>query len=196
MQMFYHLFIDSRVLFLFLQDKRAYLNDHLEASVEDHLELTWSSLADTRQELDNMKDLRQNFHQMHEDNQKLTESLADSREEVRNLTLEMKKLEMQNIQQRKWMEEAVGKMAREMKALEKKMVEFKATRNDEETGKRRVLIKPLNPPPRVCSDNLLVEPRRSCGGYAGTYVGNELPRGDRGTELKRGDRLTKLLKSL
>lgn len=167
-----------------MQDKRAYLNDHLEASVEDHLELTWSSLADTKQELDNMKDLRQKFHQMHEDNQKLTESLADSREEVRNLTLEMKKLEMQNIQQRKWMEGTVGKMAREMKTLEKKMVEFKATRNDEETDKRRVLIKP--PSLRVCSDNR--------GG-----VTEELRRlhsnlWDRATELKRGDRVTELPK--
>jgi len=177
-----------------MQDKRAYLNDHLEASVEDHLELTWSSLADTREELDNMKDLRQKFHQMHEDNQKLTESLADSRGEVRNLTLEMKKLEMRNIQQRKWMEETVGKMAREMKTLEKKMVEFKASRNGEETDKRRVPITSLNPRSRVCSDNFLVEPRRSCGGYPLTYIGNELPRGDPGAELKRGDRFIVLAK--
>ena len=80
-----------------------------------------------------MKDLRQTLHQMQEVNQKLTESMADSREEVRNLTLAMKNLEMQNIQQRKWMEDTVRKMAREMKSLENKMVEKKATRSDGET---------------------------------------------------------------
>ena len=96
------------------------------------MELTWSSLAATKQELDNMKDLRQTLHQMQEVNQKLTESMADSREEVRNLTLAMKNLEMQNIQQRKWMEDTVRKMAREMKSLENKMVEVKATNNDGE----------------------------------------------------------------
>ena len=80
-----------------------------------------------------MKDLRQTLHQMQEVNQKLTESMADSREEVQNLTLAMKNLEMQNIQQRKWMEDMVRKMAKEMKSLENKMVKVKATPNDEET---------------------------------------------------------------
>lgn len=115
------------------QDKRAHLNDHIEASVGEHLELTWSSLAATKQELDNMKDLQQTVHQMQEANQKLTESVADSREEVQNLTLAMKNLEMRNIQQRKWMEDMVRKMAKEMKSLENKMVEVKVTHNDEET---------------------------------------------------------------
>lgn len=101
--------------------------------MEEHLELTWSSLAATKQELDNMKDLRQTLHQMQEVNQKLTESMADSREEVQNLTLAMKNLEMQNIQQRKWMEDMVRKMAGEMKSLENKMVKVKATHNNEET---------------------------------------------------------------
>jgi len=121
------------------QDKRAHLNDHIEASVEDHLELTWSSLAATKQELNNMKDLRQTLHQMQEVNQKLTESVADSREEVQRLTLAMKNLEMQNIQQKKWMEDMVRKMAREMKSLENKMVEVNATHNDEKT-----YIRPVN----------------------------------------------------
>ena len=88
-----------------MQDKRAHLNDHIEASVDDHLELTWSSLADTRQELDNMKDLQQKFYQMQDLNQKLTDSMAHCREEVRDLTLAVKSLEIQNIQQKKWMED-------------------------------------------------------------------------------------------
>lgn len=51
---------------------------------------------------------------MQEANQKLTESMADSREEVRDLTLAMKNLEMQNIQLKKWMEDMTKKMARGM----------------------------------------------------------------------------------
>ena len=85
-----------------------------------------------------MKDLQQKFHEIREVNLKLTESMADSREEVRNLTLAMKNLELQNIQQRKWMEDTIRKMAREMKILENKMVGVKATRSDEETYTRRV----------------------------------------------------------
>ena len=131
---------DGHVPFVFMQDKRAHLNDHIEASVEEHLELTWSSLAATKQELDNMKDLQQTLHQMQEANQKLTESMADSREEVQNLTLAMKNLEMRNIQQRKWMEDMVRKMAKEMKSLENKMVEVKASHNDEDTCIRRAYL--------------------------------------------------------
>ena len=98
------------------------------------MKLTWSSLAVAKQELDNVKDLRQTLHEMQEVNQKLTESVADSREEVQSLALAMKNLEMQNIQQRKWMEDIVRKMAKEMKSLENEMVEIKATHDDEETG--------------------------------------------------------------
>ena len=95
-----------------MQDKRAHLNDHIEASVDDHLELTWSLLADTRQELDNMKDLQQKFYQMQDLNQKLTDSMAHCREEVRDLTLAVKSLEIQNIQQKKWMEDMTRKNAK------------------------------------------------------------------------------------
>ena len=96
---------------MFIQDKRAHLNEHIEASVDDHLELTWSSLVVAKQELDNMKDLRQKFHEIQEVNQKLTGSVADSREEVRDLTLTVKSLEIQNIQLKKWMEDKARKMA-------------------------------------------------------------------------------------
>jgi len=99
---------------MFLQDKRAHLNDHIEASVEDHLELTWSSLVVAKEELDNMKDLRQKFHEIQEVNQKLTESVADSREEVRDLTLTVKSLEIQNIQLKKWMEDMARKTEKGM----------------------------------------------------------------------------------
>ena len=100
----------NHVLCMFIQDKRAYLNDHIEASVEEHLELTWSSLVVAKQELDNMKDLQQNFYEIQEVNQKLTESMAASREEIRDLTLTVKSLEIENIQLKKWMEDMTRKM--------------------------------------------------------------------------------------
>ena len=105
---------------MFIQDKRAHLNDHIEASVDDHLELTWSSLVVAKQELDNMKDLRQKFHEIEEVNQKLTESVADSREEIRDLTMTVKSLEIQNIQLSKRMEDM------ERKTAKGKLTEFKA----------------------------------------------------------------------
>ena len=97
---------------MFIQDIRAHLNDHIEASVEDHLELTWSSLVVAKQEIDNMKDLRQKFHETQEVNQKLTESVAVSREEVRDLTLTVKSLEIQNIQLKKVTEDMAKKTAK------------------------------------------------------------------------------------
>ena len=96
---------------MFIQDKRAYLNDHIEASVEEHLELTWSSLVVTKQELDKMKYLPQKFHEIQEVNQTLTESMAASRQEVRDLTLTVKSLEIENIRLNNWMEDMTRKMA-------------------------------------------------------------------------------------
>ena len=94
---------------MLIQDIRAHLNDHIEASVVDHLELTWSSLVVAKQEIDNMKDLRQKVHAIQDANQKLTESVADTREEVRDLSLAVKSLEIQNIQLKKEMEDMARK---------------------------------------------------------------------------------------
>ena len=68
-----------------------------------------------------MKDLRQQFHQMQEVIQKLTESLADYREENRDLSLAVKNLEMQNIQQKKMIEDMSRKVEREAKIVENKI---------------------------------------------------------------------------
>lgn len=45
------------------QDKRAHLNDHIVASVDDHLQLTWTSLTEMKKQLDTMKDPRHKFHE-------------------------------------------------------------------------------------------------------------------------------------
>lgn len=83
-----------------------------------------------------MKDLRQEFHQMQEVNQKLTESAADSRGEIRDLTLAVKNLEMQNIQQKKLNEEMARRMAREIKRLENKVLQVELTRAAEEAPRK------------------------------------------------------------
>ena len=103
-----------------MQDIRAHLNDHIEASVDEHLEMTWSSLVATKQELDSMKDLRQKFQKVQESNQKLAEAVTDCREEIRDLTLTVKNLEMKNIQQEKQMEG----LGRKIKSVESEKLQL------------------------------------------------------------------------
>lgn len=127
------------------QDKRAHLFEHLEASVEDHLEFTWSSLMVADNKLTNsvtacytnIKELQlklqesedsnkmltksvtalfnseaawhKKFQSSEENNQKLTQTVNDNREQIRDLKLEIKNLEMKSIQQEKKMDEMVRK---------------------------------------------------------------------------------------
>ncbi|XP_068698449.1 TNF receptor-associated factor 4-like [Montipora foliosa] len=84
-------------------DKRAYLNDHIDASVDDHLEMTWSALVDTKQDLDGMKDLQQN----------VLKSLADCKAEIRNLSQEVENLKIVNTVQNKRIKEMERKNAKE-----------------------------------------------------------------------------------
>lgn len=148
------------------QDKRAYLIEHLEGSIEDHLELTWASLAATDTELsachDAILDLRQKFKKGEENNKKLTDlvtaccmsmeelqlkfqkseknnqelarSVVNYREQIRDLNMGMKELELQKILQDKKMDEMVRKneqkerkieeLVRKINPLEKKMDEM------------------------------------------------------------------------
>ena len=118
---------------MFIQDKRAYLNDHIEASIDGHLELTWSSLVDAKQELDKMKYLQPKFHEIQEVNQKLTESMAASRQEVRDLTLTVKSLEIANIQLKKWMEDTkyLQQKFHEIQEVNQKLTESMAASRQE-----------------------------------------------------------------
>ncbi|XP_068725653.1 TNF receptor-associated factor 6-like isoform X2 [Montipora capricornis] len=92
------------------EDKRAYLIDHIDASVDDHLEMTWSALVDTKQELngiianyDGMKDLQQS----------LLKSLGDCKAEIRNLSQEVENLKIVNAVQNKKIKEMERKNAKE-----------------------------------------------------------------------------------
>ena len=71
-----------------------------------------------------MKDLRHKFHKVQEVNQKMSESVADCHAEIRDLSLAVKNLELENIQQKKLIEDMVKRTAREIKSVEGKMLRF------------------------------------------------------------------------
>ena len=90
--------------------------------MDDHLEMTWSSLVQTKQELDTMKDLRQEFHKVQGINQKMSDSIAYCRAEVRDLSLAVKNIKAENIQLKKFIDDLTKKTARDIKSLESKML--------------------------------------------------------------------------
>ena len=74
--------------------------------MDDHLEMTWCSLVETKQELDSMRDLRQKFHKVDEVNQKMVESNARCRVEIKDLSVAVKNLKIENTQQNKSIEDS------------------------------------------------------------------------------------------
>ena len=127
--------------FLLFQDKRAHLNDHMEASVDDHLEMTWSSLVQAKEELDNM---RHKFHDLQEVNQKMAKerqednqkmldviqevnqnmekAFEDCLAEIRNLLLGVKNIELENVGHKKMMEDMARKTGKELKSVESRVL--------------------------------------------------------------------------
>lgn len=97
--------------------------------MDDHLEMTWSSLVQTKRDLNNMKDVQQKFQEVQEINSKMSESLekmtefvAHCRAEIRDLSLEVKTLKVENIQQKKLIEDMARKTAKEIKSVESKVL--------------------------------------------------------------------------
>lgn len=97
--------------------------------MDDHLEMTWSSLVQTKRDLNNMKDVQQKFQEVQEINSKMSESLekmtefvADCRAEIRDLSLAVKTLRVENIQQKKLIEDMARKTAKEIKSVESKVL--------------------------------------------------------------------------
>ena len=91
----------------------------MESSVDNHLWLTWYSLVETKQELGNLKDLRQKYVKVQLVNAKLTQSSAEFREEIRDLSVAVKRLEAQNAKQMKQIEDLTRKL--EKSTSEEKM---------------------------------------------------------------------------
>ena len=75
--------------------------------------MTFSSLLAAETELsvchNGMTELQQKFHESEENNRKLSQLVEDHREQIRDLTLETKRLEMENIKQTKTIEEMFKK---------------------------------------------------------------------------------------
>ena len=89
--------------------------------MDDHLEMTWSSLVQAKEELDNM---RQKFHEVQEVNQKMAESFEDCRAEIRNLSVAVKNIELENIGQKKMMEDMASKTTKELKSVESRVLRY------------------------------------------------------------------------
>ena len=94
--------------------------------MDDHLEMTWCSLVETKQELDSMRDLRQKFHKVDEVNQKMVESNARCRVEIKDLSVAVKNLKMENTQQNKSIED----LSLELRHLEMKNTQLKKVIED------------------------------------------------------------------
>lgn len=82
----------------------------MDTSVDNHLWLTWYSLVETKQELGNLKDLRQKYLKVQDVNKKLTQSSAEFRKEIRDLSTAVRRLEAQNAKQVKQIEDLTKKL--------------------------------------------------------------------------------------
>ena len=100
------------VLYLLVNDKRAHLNEHMEASVGDHLKMTWSSLVQTKQDLSTIKHWQQ----------KMVKLVGYCRDQNQNLSQEVKTLKDEYIEQGKWIENMVRKTPKEIKSVESKVL--------------------------------------------------------------------------
>ncbi|XP_067054589.1 TNF receptor-associated factor 4-like isoform X2 [Acropora muricata] len=103
------------------EDKRAYLNDHNEATLEDHLEMAWGALVSTKRELDSLKDLRQKFHESEENNKGLKKSMEACQDEILNLNHAVASLQLVTLKQREMMKEMEKKMEENVEKLASKV---------------------------------------------------------------------------
>ena len=100
--------------------------------MDDHLEMMWSSLVQAKEELGNM---RQKFHEVQEVNQKMADevqeinqNMVQCRAEIRDLSLAVKNIELENIGQKKMMEDMARKTAKEIKSVESKVLRYSQER--------------------------------------------------------------------
>lgn len=111
----------------------------METSVDNHLWLTWYSLVETKQELGNLKDLRQKFLKVQQVNAKLTKSSSEFREQIRDLSTAVKRLEAQNAKQVKQIEDLTRKLERSASeqrvSVERRTLQSSAKRTNDDGGK-------------------------------------------------------------
>lgn len=99
-------------------------------------------MVETKQELGNLKDLRQKYLKVQHVNAKLTQSSAEFREQIRGLSAAVKTLEAQNAKQVKQIEDLTRKLERSTSEAERRTLD----RNTSEEGvspERRTLHSPV-----------------------------------------------------
>ena len=123
------------------------MNEHNEASVEDHLEMAWAAFLSTKKELDGLKDLRQKFDASEENNQRMKTSLAVCQAELNSLALEVQHLKNSDLELKKMMKDTKKKTAEDIVKLASMV---------QPPEKRRVsrLINDEIPPSFVKSDSI------------------------------------------
>ena len=127
------------------------MNEHNEATLKDHLEMTWAALVSTKKELDSLKDLRQKFDESEEKKQGLKKSMETCQAEIHYLT---QALDSVNLNQREMMNDLKREMTDE---LERKMEEgLEKIANKAHTLKRRP-----SPTLRFNPDDIINEPSMS-----------------------------------
>ena len=97
------------------------MNDHNEATLEDHLEMAWAALVSTKRELDSLKDLRQKFHESEESNKGLKKSMEACQDEILNLTHAVASLQLVTFKQREMMKDMEKKMEENVEKLASKV---------------------------------------------------------------------------
>lgn len=106
--------VSSIVSFNHFQDKRSQLNDHLEASSEEHLRKTWFKLLRTTERLNELKAVEGQIEELQTDKESMKMSLNANSEEISDLKLTAKKLEVENMALKK-VEAALQKQLEEVK---------------------------------------------------------------------------------
>lgn len=97
------------------------MNDHNEATLEDHLEMAWAALVSTKRELDSLKDLRQKFHESEESNKELKKSMEACQDEILNLNHAVASLQLVTFNQREMMKDMEKKMEENVEKLASKV---------------------------------------------------------------------------
>ena len=92
------------------------MNDHLETSNEEHLRKTWSKLLKTTERLNKLEAVEGQIKELQTDKESMKMLLDGNSEEISDLKLSAKKLEVENMTLKK-----------DVAALEKQLVEVKLT---------------------------------------------------------------------
>lgn len=96
------------------------MNDHLEASSEEHLRKTWFKLLRTTERLNELKAVEGQIEELQTDKESMKMLLDGNSKEISNLKLTAKKLEVENVELKK-----------DVAALQKQVEEVKLTAADD-----------------------------------------------------------------